>query len=321
MQDLIVRLDPNILNKEGGKILTALQDTPCQCKILTLAIPNSIEWHSLYTPGDDEEGGEEGGDHSEEANRHKEPTPVPQVLIKFTAEEFVGLVVDEQKLAEHVLAVQAAHPNKKITYLVEGMADFLRNNQKRRDRVLRQRILAANGGGSEEEEATGGRGAAVEPTITRAMVDRTAVWLQIEAKVHLHETFNGSDTADHILRMTKVIAEMPYRKESVFAAFCAEATQKRSSRTASNKEIWINQLKQISRVSLAAAMAIAEEYPSFRSLAHMYYHSALTEKKKKELLKDIVIEQVSGSRRTIGPALSEKIYRIFTETDGNLILH
>jgi len=123
------------------------------------------------------------------------------------------------------------------------------------------------------------------------------------------------------LRLTYGLAEKPYKRTpSAFEGFCAEATSRRAAR--SLKEAWIAQLEQIQSVSKTVAESIVEQYPTIASLMSIYKSEAFTTKEKQELLMDIRVKTIGGSSsgRRIGPALSEKIYRVFTETDGSVVI-
>jgi len=87
-------------------------------------------------------------------------------------------------------------------------------------------------------------------------------------------------------------------------------------------DAWAQQLAQIHNVSETVAASITKEYPTVRSLINMYYSNGLTEKEKRLLLADIKVQNLNGtSTRRVGPSISEKIYRIFTETDGTKVVH
>ncbi len=129
---------------------------------------------------------------------------------------------------------------------------------------------------------------------------------------------------------------MIYRKENFFASFCAESLSRSTSSyyyrpeklpsTIDNNNynsnnnndkysptnVWINQLLQIPGVSIPIAKAISQQYPSLPSLLSIYTSEGMTEKNKALLLQDIGKE----NGRKVGPSISKKIYKLFTELDG-----
>lgn len=81
--------------------------------------------------------------------------------------------------------------------------------------------------------------------------------------------------------------------------------------------MWLNQLLQIPGVSYPIAKAITNEYPTAYSLIQVYQSEGLTEATKMALLENLVRVGPSSSSKRIGPSISQKIYRLFTEEDGS----
>lgn len=77
--------------------------------------------------------------------------------------------------------------------------------------------------------------------------------------------------------------------------------------------------EQIHSVSRRTAESIVEVYPTIRSLVSIYNSDGLTLEQKKMLLQDLPIQGKGGQRR-LGPSLSEKIFTIFTTTDGSKVI-
>jgi len=151
-------------------------------------------------------------------------------------------------------------------------------------------------------------------------LDEALISLQIERNVQILIHNSIDETVDYIYRLTAAIAEKPYKRTiTAFEGFCAEAVSRRTPRSLTDS--WISQLEQINSVSKTVAESIVEKYPTLFSLVSIYRSEALTKGEKQNLLADIMVKNPgSNSSRRIGPALSEKIYRLFTEKDPHLIL-
>ena len=84
-----------------------------------------------------------------------------------------------------------------------------------------------------------------------------------------------NETAKLILDWTNAIALFPKKSRApAFDTFCAEATDRRAARTL--KDGWKAQLEVIQGISLHAAQAIVDVYPTFRSLVDLYRTRQLT---------------------------------------------
>lgn len=157
---------------------------------------------------------------------------VNHMLVKLTGREFVDIVGDvnpeagEDQLAKHVQRVQEAHPGKIITYLIEGVAKFLEQQKVKLNNLQKQRIKARLERGGvddadvEETESPNGdqdqekQKEAKRMRITKRMVEEGTVWLQINAKCHIRQTKDATESAEYILRLTNAIASAPYRCHS-----------------------------------------------------------------------------------------------------------
>lgn len=82
------------------------------------------------------------------------------------------------------------------------------------------------------------------------------------------------------------------------------------------KEIWKQQLAQITDVSENIAGAIVSRYPTFSSLYSRYMSPTLSVDEKRSLLSDIMI-----SSRRVGPAVSGKIFRVLTDPNPSSLLN
>ena len=104
--------------------------------------------------------------------------------------------------------------------------------------------------------------------------------------------------------------ENDQRDKNYFTSFCAEGLERKTSKDP--KEIWKQQLMQITNVSEQIATAIVSHYPTFSSLFKLYRAPSMSLDQKRNLLRDIML-----SNRKIGPAISAKIHRAFADPNPN----
>lgn len=344
-EDLLVLIDDHLVNEKGGTEYTSVcqrpdkDKPPVQYEVRALPIRNSIEWRTSFGVDDDDDGDDDGDDDDQEQDytrRVRRRREVGQVLVRYSGAEF-GRLVRDRGLRDEVRKIRAVHGDKVLTIVIEGLHSFLaqetrRTNRARKDGASRENendgdtSSESYSDGSDEEttRCRGGRtnngktGDGAGRRVTPSLVDEAVVWLQIEAKCHVRRTDGPPESAGYMYRLTSAIANAPYRQESSFATFCAEATGKRSARTSTPQETWIRQLQQINKVSVGVAMAIADKYPTFRSLMSAYQNDSLKEQDKELLLQDIKVGSATTSKdRRVGPALSKRIYLVFTDEDGS----
>jgi len=151
------------------------------------------------------------------------------------------------------------------------------------------------------------------PLVTKDQLEDACIELLLKNCQIVH-THTKTETYDYLVRLTTRLAIQPYKTVEPFAGFCSE-TSKKSSKNLT--ETWATQLEQIYSVSHRCAQAVVGVYPTIRSLVNAYNADALELQQKKELLQDIVVEG-KGQRR-LGPVLSERIFCVFTSTDGKKI--
>jgi len=143
---------------------------------------------------------------------------------------------------------------------------------------------------------------------------------EIEAEMHVqHGVYTRycrsiRELAKFVVSFTLEISFMPYRKKFAFTTFYEK--NKRCGKTV--KEVWEQQLTQITGVSEAIAGAITQHYPSLDSLISVYYDRGRGKKEKEGLLENILVR---GERdRRVGPVVSKRVYRVFTENSPDMIV-
>jgi len=213
------------------------------------------------------------------------------IVVKLSAIEFAALVAQE-RLTEHCTKLKNNYPNSTLTYIIEGLEKyFIRINE------LRESLSQTN-------ESF--------PIINKKKAEEALLNIQFDYQCKIIQSKTSTDTNLLLFKITTTITTNPLKKESTFDGL--EATIRNSYTNL--KDCWISQLEQIRSVSNPIARSIVEVYPSINSLMNCYMDKTLSEEEKKNLLSDI---QVEGQRR-IGPSLSNKIYRVFTDTNSETIL-
>jgi hypothetical protein len=144
--------------------------------------------------------------------------------------------------------------------------------------------------------------------------------LQFSENVQVIECPTVHESILAICHWTRALANLRIKKSlSLFENFCAEAAPRRSAKTPN--EAYRAVLEQIPGVSSAVADAISARFPTLRALVEPYYNGLMPAEQKKRLLENIeVFARAGAPGRRLGPVLSEKIYRIFTESDGSILL-
>jgi len=139
---------------------------------------------------------------------------VHHVLIRLGAQEFVDIAADVKKsegddqLARHAKWVQRAHPDKRITYLIEGLPRYLEIQKTKMVRIQKKRLLGEAG---DEAEAAIPEEDAARMRVTKKKLDSAAVWLQVNVKFHIRMTKDVAESSLYVLRLTTAIANAPYR--------------------------------------------------------------------------------------------------------------
>lgn len=128
----------------------------------------------------------------------------------------------------------------------------------------------------------------------------------LDLRLHVQFLDKTDNLLAHIIEFSKCVAWEPYARKHDSFNFCANG--KRCGDTL--QATWKRMLEEIARVTPSVSEAIVNRYPSIDSLMSVY--SAISTDSGLDLL-----AQVSIGTRTIGPALSRRIYRLFTSINGD----
>lgn len=134
-----------------------------------------------------------------------------------------------------------------------------------------------------------------------------SVWLAgLEMNIHVQFLEKVDQLPAHVQEMTRCVAWEPYAHAHDDANFCVSSVRRSGS---SLSDTWRKMLEEIGRVTPAISEAITGSYPTMNLLLAQY--NALLPEEGERLLAKVPL-----GKRAIGPALSKRIYRVLTSTDG-----
>ena len=242
--------------------------------------------------------------------------PIPQriekedfALVIMGAEELVDAVqgVEGRDLDRHVRMMHQHFPKHDMLYLIEGLDPWMRRNRNLRNR---QFAAAVRGTDSAPSRRTNTREYVNEELIEDALLS-----LQIRHNIRIHHTAAGIETAQWIVTFTQHLSTAPYRRRrdelnASAAAFCMDAGQVRSGED--KRDAYVRMLQEINRVTAPVAYGVAAEFGSVGELVRgLEGRGALG---VAECRKGVNREGELGER-TVGQALSRRIYKVFTGKD------
>lgn len=242
--------------------------------------------------------------------------PIPQriekerfALVVMAAGELVDAVlgVEGRDLERHVRMMNRHFPEHEMLYLIEGLDPWMRRNKNLRNR---QFVAAVRGTDAAPSRQTSARGYVDEELIEDALLA-----LQVRHGIRVHHTAAGVETAQWIVTFTQHLSTAPYRRRrdelnASAAAFCMDAGQVRSGED--KRDAYVRMLQEINRVTAPVAYGVAAEFGSVGELVRGLERRgplALAECRKG------VNREGELGERTIGQALSRRIYKVFTGGD------
>jgi crossover junction endonuclease EME1 len=232
--------------------------------------------------------------------------PEKYALVVMCAPEFVEMAL-KGSLADHVCKMDENFPDHQVIYLLEGMRKWSSSN-----RAILNRQFRANVRG-ETSSSSGRRRAAQEP-VDESVVEDALLQLQVVHDTYIHHTEDAGSTGDWIMTFTQHISAVPYKKAKEHAlrdvGFCMESGQVRSGD--GPKDTYLRMLQEIARVSAPMAYGIATEFDSVPALVNGLLRGG--PERLSNVAKTIDSKGTLG-HRTIGPAVSKRMYKIFTSRD------
>ncbi|EFQ97040.1 hypothetical protein MGYG_00084 [Nannizzia gypsea CBS 118893] len=293
-------------------------------------IPNVVSWRRKVTAQFTEAG-------------HWEPCaptikPEGHVLCFFTGDEFAEMSVAPtggNTAKAYFQKVKGAYPNRKQIYLIEGLSTSIRKGKNSRNRSYQAAVLQQIDNNQANSGATGQpqpppasattsqskrkKAASSKKTGNTAhVIDEDAIedallQLQVIHSCLVHETSNATETALWIKNFTEHISTVPYRQELMRnqdASFCMDVGQVRSGDDAG--DAYVRMMQEVSRITAPIAYGVATQYPTVGRLVDAF------DKGGALLLEDVkkcANKTGAMTDARIGPAISRRLYTIFTSLD------
>ncbi|KAK4210030.1 ERCC4 domain-containing protein [Rhypophila decipiens] len=308
--EMIVQLPDTLPASQKLQAETLLKDLDVQAESWRCPIENVVKWKRKVRSRFNEELG-----HWEPISMRIEEEKYAMVIMPFG--EFVRRVLatdNSDALESHVLLMQRAFPDHTIIYLIEALDTWMRKNRNLRNRQYVSAVL----GDQPPPSTQARRRKNNEPTeyVDEDKIEDALLQLQVLHGVLIHHTNAEIETAQWIAIFTQHISTVPYRRQkeesnAAGAGFCMETGQVRTGDGA--KDTYIRMLQEIGRVTAPVAYGIAAEFGSVPELVRGLEESGpLTlEGVKKSANRDGALTD-----RSVGQAMSKRIYKIFTGKDA-----
>ena len=246
---------------------------------------------------------------------HWEPIPrrimaESHVGIVLTAEEFVDLALGDDGITTHHSQIQEKFSGHQIIYLLEGLEPWMRKNRNIRNRQFTSRVRSQEASAS----STAGRrrNAPVQEYVSEDIIEDALLELQIRDALIHHSTI-PLETARWLAVLTQQISTIPYKKQrdqALSAGFCMESGQVRTGEDVN--DTYIRMLQEIARVTAPIAYGVKAEFGSVSKLVQGLESGGPS---RLEGIRKTVNKEGDLSDRTVGQALSKRMYKVFTGRD------
>ncbi|KAL1866823.1 hypothetical protein VTK73DRAFT_4498 [Phialemonium thermophilum] len=270
--------------------------------------------------------------------------PEKHAMVILPATRFVQLIHGEDggNLEAHVRGMQRHFPGHTFIYLIEGLTPWMRRNRNVRNRRFISAVrnglsqdtsglnsttpgISAsssrpnvNGGSSAAgrgRKKAGNSSAAPAAYIDEDAVEDALLELQVLHGALIHHSTAAVETARQIAVLTQHLSTAPYRRRreednAASAAFCMESGQVRAGD--GPRDTYVRLLQEVARVTGPVAYGVAAQFPSVRDLVRCF------EDRGPLALEDIrrsADREGTLSDKRIGPALSRRLYKVFTGKD------
>ncbi|KAI1206139.1 uncharacterized protein F4807DRAFT_238858 [Annulohypoxylon truncatum] len=312
--EMIVDLPESLSVGIKAQIEELLRKMDVQFEYRPNRIGDVVQWRRKVTSKYNEELG------------HWEPVPmrvVPEahVMVILEAADFVKLVLgaEDQGLEAHVLKMKTAHPDNILLYLIEGLTPWMRKNKNIQNRRFASAVRAldvndaAAAAAPSSSQQRRRKNTTQQEYIDEDIIEDALLTLQVVHGALIHHTNLQVETAQWVAVFTQHISTIPYRRARDAAAdagFCMEAGQVRTGDGAA--DTYVRMLQEVTRVTAPVAYGIAAKYASLPALVRGLEREGplALENCRKCANKDGAF-----SDRVVGPAVSRRIWKIFTCRD------
>ncbi|MCJ1384966.1 hypothetical protein MMC17_008084 [Xylographa soralifera] len=258
--------------------------------------------------------------------------PMPETIVAekhimclILAKEFVSLAASkgagQEDLEGHVRKLKSTFQGCIPIYLIEGLDAWSRKAKNSKNRSYQAAVQRQmdNAGESSATQAKGSKSKRKQPEedfVDEDLVEDALLRLQVIEGCLVHQTAVCIETAEWIQSFTQHISTIPYKKRrtNFEVSFCMDVGQ---VKTGDDKDdTFIKMLQEVIRVTTPIAYGIAAEYPSVVSLVAAFKeHGPLV----LEDLKKTANSNGALTETRIGPAISRRLYKVFTSSDPTLM--
>ncbi|KAL8707620.1 MAG: hypothetical protein Q9220_007358 [cf. Caloplaca sp. 1 TL-2023] len=294
----------------GTQIKELLQQIGVEVAIYPDLCPNVIKWRRKVDARLNFDTGQREKLSVKEIHHEK------HVMCLMAAEEFVELATagegdDSQTLDDHVKRIRATCKDCIPIYLIEGLDVWFRKNRIAQNRAYQTAVLG-------QDNTTKGSNTAAKhkkrkpEVIDEDIIEDALVRLQVVHDCLIHHTAATIETAEWMAHFTEQISQIPYRNEQMArdSNFCMDSGQVKCGKD--TEETFINMLLANVRVTAPIAYGIAAKYADVDRLVRGFEAKGplALEHLKKSANKD-----GSLADRSIGPAISRRLHKVFMDYD------
>ncbi|KAJ4018842.1 hypothetical protein NW752_005970 [Fusarium irregulare] len=242
-----------------------------------------------------------------------EPIPLrlqdeKHALVVMHSDEFVKIALDDG-VSPHAEKMKKHFPEHHIVYLIEGLTPWMRKN-----RNLRNRQFASTVRAQEANTGANRRNKPAQEYVPEEKIEDALLQLQVMHEVLIHHTMIPMETAEQILTFTQHISTIPYRKQrdqaTLGAGFCMESGQVKTGED--THDTYVRMLQEIVRVTAPIAYGVANEFNTVSKLVEGLETRGPT---RLEGVKKMANKDGAYSDRTVGQAVSRRMYKVFTGVD------
>ncbi|EZF30707.1 hypothetical protein H109_06366 [Trichophyton interdigitale MR816] len=334
--EMIVDISSNFQDTSiGTQTKEHMRNLGVEMNFSSSQIPNVVSWRRKVTAQFTDAGHWEPCAPTIKAEGH--------VLCFFTGEAFAEMAVAAPTSSNTVKAyfqkISGEYPSCTQIYLIEGLAATIRKGKNSRNRSYQAAVLQQidnnqpNSGAAEQPPPPAGAATAATASsqsrrkkansskktaskthvIDEDAIEDALLQLQVVHSCLVHETANATESASWIKNFTEHISTVPYRRElmkSQDASFCMDVGQVRSGDDAG--DAYVRMMQEVSRITAPIAYGVATQFPTVGKLVEAFDQGGalLLEDVKKCANKT---GAVTDAR--IGPAISRRLYTIFTSMD------
>ncbi|KAI6083403.1 ERCC4 domain-containing protein [Hypoxylon rubiginosum] len=250
--------------------------------------------------------------------------PVPKhikkedhVLVIIEAADFVKLVLGDEghDLEAYILTLKTCFPDTILVFLMEGLMPWMRKNKNILNRRFASAVRAmdADNNSAPASSQARRRKAAQQEYIDEDIIEDALLSLQVVHRALIHHTNAQVETAEWVSVFTQNLSTAPYRKRKEAMAdanFCMDVGQVKTGEDA--KDTYVRMLQEVNRVTAPIAHGIAAKYGTVGELVRGLEKEGpgALENCRKSSNRDGAFTD-----RVVGPAISRRMYKIFTSRD------